>query len=120
MSICKQQLRHENILLLHLNCFTGVFILQSVARGGVSVNVNLEYQIEGSGEGRLCPIGTPRAQACIAVSDGWRNNRINLEAWYISDTQHKVVLKKSMGQNICKSVLNPLKYILQASYTCVL
>ena len=62
--------------------FTVLFILQSLVRGGVSVNVNLEYQIEGSEEGRLCPTGTPRAQACIGVSDGWRNNRINLEAWY--------------------------------------
>ena len=62
--------------------FNVLFILQNVARGGVSVNVNLEYQIEGSEEGRLCPTGTPRARACIAVSDGWRNNHINLEAWY--------------------------------------
>ena len=32
-----------------------MFMLQSVARGGVSVNVIFEYQIVGSGEGRLCP-----------------------------------------------------------------
>ena len=57
-------------------------ILQGVARGGVSVSVNLEYQIEGSGEGRLCPTGSPNARGCVGVSHGWRNNRINLDAWY--------------------------------------
>ena len=59
--------------------------LQSLARGGVSTNVTLEYQYLGSGEGRLCPnciTGPIRARACIGVSDGWPNNRVSLEAWY--------------------------------------
>ena len=62
-----------------------ILILQSLARGGVSISVILEYQIEGSGEGRLCPnyiAGPIRARACIGVSDGWPNNRVKLEAWY--------------------------------------
>ena len=62
-----------------------ILILQSVARGGVSISVILEYQIVGSGEGRLCPnyiAGPIRAQTCIGVSDGWPNNRVRLEAWY--------------------------------------
>ena len=62
-----------------------ILILQSLARGGVSISVTLEYQIVGSGEGRLCPnciTGPIRARACIGVSDGWPNNRVRLEAWY--------------------------------------
>ena len=49
------------------------------------MSVTLEYQLVGSGEGRLCPnciTGSVRARTCIGVSDGWPNNRINLEAWY--------------------------------------
>ena len=62
-----------------------VLILQSLARGGVSVDVIFEYRIEGSGEGRLCLsciTGSPRAQACVGAYEGWPNNRINLYAWY--------------------------------------
>ena len=62
-----------------------ILILQSVARGGVSISVILEYQIVGSGEARMCPnciTGPIRAQACIGVSGEWPNNRVRLEAWY--------------------------------------
>ena len=62
-----------------------ILILQSLARGGVSISVTLEYQVVGSGEARMCPnciTGPIRTQACIVISDGWPNNRVNLEAWY--------------------------------------
>ena len=48
----------------------------------MSVSVTLEYRIVGSAEGRLCASCVAGARACIGVSDGWPNNRINLEAWY--------------------------------------
>lgn len=54
-------------------------------RGGVSVNVSFNYQIEGRGEGRLCfncVAGSPRAQTCVNASEGWPNNQINLYTWY--------------------------------------
>ena len=64
--------------------------LQSLVRGGVSVDVILEYKIEGVGKGRLCSTCTPGqpiniyAQGCVDVYQGWPNNRIELYAWYQS------------------------------------
>ena len=62
--------------------------LQSLVRGGVSVEVILEYEIEGVGKGRLCSTCTPGqsiniyTQGCVDVDHGWPNNRVVLTAWY--------------------------------------
>ena len=64
--------------------------LQSLVRGGVSVEVILEYKIEGVCKGRLCSTCTPGqpidiyAQGCVDVCQGWPNNRVVLTAWYQS------------------------------------
>ena len=89
-----------------------MFILQSVARGRVSVNIIFEYQILGSGEERLCPnciTGTPRARACIGVSDGWPNNHINLEAWY-----------QTRGIRMCSRRMWGRRIVSQCSLTFIL
>ena len=83
-------------------------ILQSLARGGVSVSVTLEYRIVGSGEGKLCAscvAGPPKAQTCIGVSDGWPNNRVNLEAWY-QLRRVKICRKKVWSVTIVSHILN--------------
>ena len=62
--------------------------LQGLARGGVTVELKLEYKIESIGKGRLCssctkgkPI-TIRPQGCVGVFHGWPNNQVLLYAWY--------------------------------------
>ena len=61
-------------------------------KGGATFNAIFELHIEGSAEERLCPscvTGTLRAKACIGASEGWPNNRINIEAWYQKRTASK-------------------------------
>ena len=65
--------------------FIYLFNFQKLVKGGVTFNAIFDYNIEGSAEERLCPscvTGPLRAKACIGVSEGWPNNRINVEAWY--------------------------------------
>ena len=53
------------------------YILQEVARGGVRVDVTFERVIKCNGELSLhssCVSGSPTAQACVGVDDGWPNN----------------------------------------------
>ena len=73
----------------------------------MSVSVTLEYKVVGTGEGRLCAscvAGPPRAQACIGVSDGWPNNRVNLEAWY-QLRRVKICRKKVWSVTIVSHIL---------------
>ena len=67
----------------------------------MTINAILDYNIEGSAEERLCPScvsGTLRAKACIGASEGWPNNRINIEAWYQKRTASKCKGKYTVSQ----------------------
>ena len=66
--------------------------LQELVKGGATFNAIFEFHIEGSAEERLCPscvTGPLRAKVCIGVSEGWPNNRINVESWYQTRTASK-------------------------------
>ena len=79
--------------------------LQGVARGGLAVELKLEYKIESVGKGRLCISCTRgknttidiRAQGCVGVYHGWPNNQVKLYAWY-QLRRVKICSKKIWGK----------------------
>ena len=67
--------------------YTSVYsIFQSLARGGVSVDIIFEYMLEVKGEGHLCAtLGQSfdvDTQGCVGAYQGWPSTRIELYAWY--------------------------------------
>lgn len=60
-----------------------VLVLKSLVRGGIAVEVILEYEMEGLGDGRMCiTCAGLQVHRCVTAKDGWPNNRIELYAWY--------------------------------------